>query len=220
MALLSVLTSLVGPVIDGVFRWKEGEDKMEISRQQYELLKRQLEHEMEIRLSEEARKPTSEFRSFLLDYEGKASEQAPWMRNLRSSVRPFITYWSVIIISLLMFGFVDTVKLEANLKAVPDPLWQIFLAVFGFWFGGRALMQVAEAWKKGEVEKQRADGDARVREAAQRAAEGRARAEEERQRTIRRLQDEQATLPSKPSAPDKRESPAVPAFDFWEDQNW
>jgi hypothetical protein len=148
MNILNLITGIVSPVINGVFRWKSESDKMEVSRQDFDLMKLRLQNDIEVRVAEELRKPESDFRSFVLDYEGKASEQPEFMRNFRSSVRPIITYWALGSISAIMFGWVDGTKLQANLAAVPEPLWQIFLAIFGFWFGGRAAMQVALAWKK------------------------------------------------------------------------
>ena len=164
MKFLSIFKNIIQPVFDSVFKWKTEKNKMELSRQEFELMKKQLEADIEIRLAEEMRKPDSEFRSFLLDYEGKASEQSVFMRNFRSSVRPVITYWSLLIITLIMFGAVSGAELETNLKAIPEPLWQIFLAIFGFWFGGRAFVQIAEAWKKGETNKEEVVANAKVAE--------------------------------------------------------
>jgi hypothetical protein len=147
---LTIFSSLIKPVFDGIFKWKSESDKMEMSKKEFELMRLRLTSEIELKMAEEMRKPDSDFREFMLDYEGKASEQTPLMRNLRSSVRPVITYWALIIISLIMFGAVGGAELKTNLDAVPEPLWQIFLTIFGFWFGGRAAMQIVEAWKKGD----------------------------------------------------------------------
>lgn len=152
--IMSLLTGLVKPVLDGLFRWKEGEDKMEVTREQFDLMQKQLDAEIRLKLAEELRKPDSEFRSFMLDYEGKAEDQTPLMRDLRSSVRPVITYWALIVITAVMFGWVNGDALQKNLDSIPAELWQIFLAIFGFWFGGRALQQIAETWKKGDTDKQ------------------------------------------------------------------
>ena len=156
MNVLSIFSNLIKPVFDGIFKWKSESNKMELSRQEFELMKTDLESEIQLKMAAEMRKPESKFREFMLKYEGSASEQTPFMRNLRSSVRPVITYWALIIISLIMFGAVSGIELKANLDAIPEQLWQIFLAIFGFWFGGRAVMQVAEAWKKGDTEKEEA----------------------------------------------------------------
>lgn len=156
MEIIALLTGFVKPVIDGFFTWREGENEMKITRMQYEYMMKSLEGELQLKLHEEMRKPESEFRQFVLDYEGKASEQTPFIRNLRASVRPVITYWSVILLTVIMFGAVKGRTIGANLKEMPPEIWWIFLAIFGFWFGGRAAMQVAETWKKGDIKKEEA----------------------------------------------------------------
>lgn len=178
MDIFSLFTGIVKPVVDGIFKWKSEENKMEVSRQEFELMKKKLESDIELRLAEEMRKPESEFRNFMLKFEGSAAEQTPFMRGLRSSVRPVITYWSLIIITLIMFGAVEGAKMNERLGSIPDPLWQIFLAIFGFWFGGRAVMQVAEKWKDGDVKRQEAESLGRVAE--EKAKAERARSEVER----------------------------------------
>jgi len=183
MDVFSLFSGIVKPVFDGAFKWKSESNKMEISRKEFEIMQKKLESDIEIRLAEEMRKPESEFRDFMLKYEGNASEQTPFMRGLRSSVRPVITYWSLIIITIIMFGWTEGGKLESRLSSIPDPLWQIFLAVFGFWFGGRAAMQVAEKWKDGDVRKQEAESRGRVAE--EKAKTERAQAEVEKVREER-----------------------------------
>lgn len=178
MDIFSLFSGIVKPVFDGIFKWKSEENKMEITRQEFELMKKKMEADIEIRIAEEMRKPESEFRDFMLKYEGSAKEQTPFMRNLRSSVRPVITYWSLIIITLIMFGAVGGSKMKERLESIPDPLWQIFLAIFGFWFGGRAVMQVAEKWKDGEVKRQEAESRGRVAEEKAKAEKARAQAEQ------------------------------------------
>ncbi len=157
MNISTVITSVISPIFDAAFQWKEQSDKMEISRQQFEIMKQETEASIRIKLLQEMRRPQSEFRDFMLKYEGSAELQSPLMRAFRSSVRPIITYWSLIIITLIMFGYVGGEEIRENLKAIPPQLWQIFLAIFGFWFGGRALTQVAETWKAGDVKKQESE---------------------------------------------------------------
>lgn len=178
MDIFSLFSGIIKPVFDGVFKWKSEENKMEISRQEFELMKKKLESDIEIRFAEEMRKPESEFRDFMLKFEGSAAEQTPFMRGLRSSVRPVITYWSLIIITLIMFDVIGGTELGARLDSIPDELWQIFLAIFGFWFGGRAVMQVAEKWKDGDVKRQEAESRGRVAE--EKAKAERANAEVEK----------------------------------------
>ncbi len=188
MSAISLFTGIVKPVFDGIFRWKADEDKMEITRKEFELMQKKLEADIEIRLAEEMRKPESEFRDFMLKYEGSAAEQTPFMRAFRSSVRPVITYWSLIIITLIMFGAVGGMEMNERLESVPDQLWQIFLAIFGFWFGGRAAMQVAETWKQGDVKRQEAESRGRIAE--ERAKADRARAEVEKVKAQKKRKDD------------------------------
>ncbi len=165
MNISTVISSVISPIFDAAFQWKGQSDKMEISRQQFEILKQETEAGIRLKLLQEMRKPDSEFRDFMLKYEGGAELQSPFMRAFRSSVRPIITYWSLIIITLIMFGYVGGEEIRKNLDAIPQELWQIFLAIFGFWFGGRALMQVADTWKNGDVKKQETETSGRRSEA-------------------------------------------------------
>lgn len=154
MEIVALLTGFVRPIFDGLFKWQEGKTKVTIKKMEYEVMMKNLEAELQIRLREEMRKPDSQFRKFILEFEGKASEQPAFIRILRSSVRPVVTYWSLTILTALMFGWVNSGKLAANLQNVPKEIWWIFLAIFGFWFGGQAAQQVAATWKKGDVQKE------------------------------------------------------------------
>lgn len=165
MSISTIISTVISPIFDAAFKWKSQSDKMEISRKEFEILKQETEAGIRLKLMQEMRKPESEFRGFMLKYEGGAELQSPLMRGFRASVRPIITYWSLIIITLIMFGHVGGEEIRKNLDAIPEPLWQIFLAIFGFWFGGRALVQVADSWKAGDVKKQEAEGAARRAEA-------------------------------------------------------
>ena len=154
MEIAALLSGFVRPIIDGLFKWQEGKTKITIKKMEYELMMKNLEAELQIRLREEMRKPESTFRKFILDFEGKASEQPKIIRIMRSSVRPFVTYWSLVILTALMFGWVNSSELATNLQNIPREIWWIFLAIFGFWFGGRAAQQVAATWKRGDVQKE------------------------------------------------------------------
>jgi len=154
MEIVALLTGFVRPIFDGLFKWQEGKTKVTIKKMEYEVMMKNLEAELQIRLREEMRKPDSQFRKFILEFEGKASEQPAFIRILRSSVRPVVTYWSLTILTALMFGWVNSGKLATNLQNVPKEIWWIFLAIFGFWFGGQAAQQVAATWKKGDVQKE------------------------------------------------------------------
>jgi hypothetical protein len=161
---VSIVGGLLRSVVDGVFQWKEGKQKIEMTKMEFEQKKREIETAFKIKMAEEMHKPESEFRQFMLDYEGKASEQTPFMRNLRSSVRPVVTYVFLIVFVAMMFGVGGTSSVGANLQQMPPQLWSIFLAVFGFWFGGRAVMQIAETWKEGERKVNDTEGQAKVSE--------------------------------------------------------
>ena len=201
MNISTLVSTIVTPVFDSVFKWKSQSDKMEITRKEFDLLKQETEANIRLKLMEEMRKPRSEFRDFMLKYEGGAEQQPAWMRAFRSSVRPVITYWSLIIITLIMFGFVGGTEVRENLQAIPEPLWQIFLAIFGFWFGGRALMQVADTWKAGEVKKQEAAAAARREELA--------------------LELKKAELERQSSPAKKRPANTGSGEDpFWDDDDW
>jgi len=154
MEIVALLIGFVRPIFDGLFKWQEGKTKVTIKKMEYEVMMKNLEAELQIRLREEMRKPDSQFRKFILEFEGKASEQPAFIRILRSSVRPVVTYWSLTILTALMFGWVNSGKLATNLQNVPKEIWWIFLAIFGFWFGGQAAQQVAATWKKGDVQKE------------------------------------------------------------------
>jgi hypothetical protein len=203
MNIVGLLGSVIKPVFDSVFKWKSQSDKMEITRQQFEIMKKETEAAIELRIMEEMRKPQSEFRNFLLEYEGSAEIQTPFMRNFRSSVRPVITYWSLVVITLIIFGMVGGEEIRQNLEAIPEPLWNIFLAIFGFWFGGRAVMQVADKWKQGDVKRTEVEGNAKVEEA--------------------RLQVELAKVELEKQKQPEKKSPAKGSSqdEFWdEDEYW
>ncbi len=163
--LLGFIPGIIKSGVDGFFRWKEGETKKEISLQDFELAKKKLAADIEFRFLEEMRKPDNDFRKFVLDYEGKAEDLHPAVQFMRASVRPFVTYWAIIILTFVMFGWVDGTTLQSNMAALPDKLWSILEMIFGFWFGGRALMQGIQTYKEGQVKVSREEMKARIEEA-------------------------------------------------------
>jgi hypothetical protein len=60
-----------------------------------------------------------------------------WILNFRASVRSVITYEAAILLNyIIIFGG----KIDWDrLNKIPAQVWAIFLVVFGFWFGGRAV---------------------------------------------------------------------------------
>ena len=57
MNLLSLFSGVIKPVFDSIFKWKSESNKMELSRQEFELMKKQLQSDIEVRMAEEMRKP-------------------------------------------------------------------------------------------------------------------------------------------------------------------
>lgn len=82
----------------------------------------------------------------LLEHDSKSAEHAStWVNNLRSSVRPIITY-----LFFALFFFVEGVAVYVILRdggdaaTIARTLWSeetqsIFAAIIAFWFGSRAV---------------------------------------------------------------------------------
>lgn len=213
---MNPITTILGalrPAIDAFFRFREGEDSMEIKRAELELMKKKLEAEIELKLQEELRKPDAEFRQFVLDYEGRSGDQSPFMRSFRSSVRPVVTYWAIGILTLVMFSGEAGSVISQNLAALPEKFWLIFSLIFGFWFGGRAAMQLVDAWKEGEARKEQVRSQAEVEAARARAAGDQARADAE----LARARADQALAAATPKPAAQLDVP-IDAFDptFWQ----
>lgn len=73
------------------------------------------------------------FRDFMLQYEGEASEIPKLILYLRSSVRPIITYF---ITGVYGFAFLHPERFNENQMLILKPA---LLMVLGFWFGERLL---------------------------------------------------------------------------------
>ncbi len=149
--IVSAVASLIGKAVDSFMTWTSNKTEMTISKMEYDLMKQQLTQHLQLKLMEEARKPQSELRQFIVDYEGAAKDLSPFWRGVRSSVRPVITYWSLIIITLILFGVQDGQAMSNNLQHIPPELWTVFQLIFGFWFGGRAIQQIAATYQNGQM---------------------------------------------------------------------
>lgn len=160
--LAKIVAGVVGPALEGFFGWKKGEQEKTVKLEEFEVMKQTIEANLRIQLAQEMNKPDSEFKKFMLDYEGKAEDMPRFIQILRSSVRPVVTYWSLILITWLMFSGSLGEEFQNNMAAIPDQLWYIFLAVFGFWFGGRALQHAVEANNKGKLMTTQAESQAQV----------------------------------------------------------
>lgn len=191
MNLATVVTSVIKPVVDKIFEWKSQQDKMEISRQDFELKKIELEQSIKNKILDEIGKSESELRKFALAYEGEAKDMPRFIQILRSSVRPVVTYWSIGLLTYIIVSKKAQVDAIAqNLQSIPDQLWWIFLAIFGFWFGGRAAMQYIEKKKEGDVRKQEVESAGKVREAEAKYKTEHARAKREYARRGLAVQDD------------------------------
>ena len=135
-------TSFVPKLLDFA---QDGKDK------KHELVVMSLQIEREEKLQDkkaEAMLMQSEIQreTALLDHDAKMSEHAStWVNNLRSSVRPVITY-----LFFLLFFFVEGVAVYVVLRdggdvqLIAKTLWSeetqsIFAAIIAFWFGSRAI---------------------------------------------------------------------------------
>ena len=77
------------------------------------------------------------FRKFILEYEGRASDIGPWMAGFRASLRPVVSY--------AVYGTV--VYLTLTGQVIAQGMWNLVLIITAFWFGERALRNVAPAIK-------------------------------------------------------------------------
>ena len=78
-----------------------------------------------------------EFRKFILEYEGRASELHPAMAAFRALLRPLVSY--------AVYGTVIYMTLTG--QAIPQSMWTLVLIVSGVWFGERAVRNIAPAIK-------------------------------------------------------------------------
>lgn len=122
---LSAVINLVNTGID-----KFLPDKMSESE------KENLKKEMALHAAVESRKTNSEFRQFVLSYEGAADDVPKAIVIIRSLIRPLFT---------ILIGYIDWKYFSG-----PDNQWSpdsvsmlkaINIIVLGFWFGERALQR-------------------------------------------------------------------------------
>jgi len=135
-------TSFVPKLLD---TWQDGKDK----KHELEVMALQIEREERLQNAKaEAMLLQSEIQREigLLEHDTKSAAHAStWVNNMRSSVRPVITY-----LFFLLFFFVEGVAVYVVLRdggdvaAVTETLWSeetqaIFAAIIAFWFGSRAV---------------------------------------------------------------------------------
>lgn len=78
----------------------------------------------------------AQLRNFMLEYEGRAVDQAPWVRAFRALIRPVVTVVTFVMIFLSFIG--SWRGWDISLVGLPSQFWWIAGLVVGFWFGGRA----------------------------------------------------------------------------------
>jgi len=112
------VSNVVGGVMDRLWPTDGDKQKVETAKTQ-----------MKIAVQEALLKENSQFRSFMLDYEGKAKDLPVVIQILRASVRPLLTYLIIGTIAWLTW----------NGRPIPTQLHQLGLLCAGFWFGERAV---------------------------------------------------------------------------------
>ena len=126
--LLESLFALGKTIADKLF--PDADKKIETKQQ-----KEQFEAMYRMALLEEALKENSEFRKFMLEYEGRLIDIPKPVQYLRSSVRPVITY---IATGSYIYGFLHPERFTPEQLSM---LHGILLLILGFWFGEKAIVR-------------------------------------------------------------------------------
>ncbi|WP_457755169.1 3TM-type holin [Thermovibrio ammonificans] len=137
--LLDALLSLGSTIADKLF--PDADKKLEAKQQ-----KEKFEQLYKMALLEEASKENSEFRKFMLEYEGRLIDVPRPVQYLRSSVRPIITYLTA---GSYVYAFLHPEKFTPEQLSM---LHGILLLVLGFWFGERLVTRTGllDLFKKRE----------------------------------------------------------------------
>ncbi|GAB6075282.1 hypothetical protein JCM12825_01600 [Desulfurobacterium crinifex] len=137
--LFDALLSLGSTIADKLF--PDADKKLETKQQ-----KEKFEQLYRMALLEEASKENSEFRKFMLEYEGRLIDIPRPVQYLRSSVRPMITYLTV---SSYVYAFLHPEKFTPDQLSM---LHNILLLVLGFWFGEKLITRTGllDLFKKKE----------------------------------------------------------------------
>lgn len=121
LTLINPLTKVAGEILERV--WPSPEDKQNLEHAKTQMV---------LALQQQALSEDSDFRHFMLAYEGAAKDLPKSMQILRSSVRPILTY--------LLVG--TTLWLVWQGSPIPTTLRQLDLLACGFWFGEKAVKNV------------------------------------------------------------------------------
>ena len=135
-------TSFIPKLLDTVQDSKDKKHELEVMKLQIEREEKLQSQKAEAMLLQaEIQRETA-----LLDHDAKSAEHAAtWVNNLRSSVRPIITY-----LFFALFFFVEGVavyvilRVGGDVTTIANTLWSeetqsIFAAIIAFWFGSRAV---------------------------------------------------------------------------------
>lgn len=177
--------SLISGGISSVFGYKSEKLQTELKKRGIELDEKKLEALKEVTeiefqryVLENSLEIDKNFRNFVTDYEGDAKDVHSSVQFLRAIIRPFITIWSVGLISYLMFADPAVIKnVATNMSLIPDKLWDIFFIVFAFWFGGRAVQHIIDRYTKGRVAERKEEVRGEVQVAIEHTNQEKVRAE-------------------------------------------
>jgi len=93
----------------------------------------EFKNNLALEMMKEASKENSEFKKFMLGYEGKLEDIPKSMQVLRTSVRPIVTY---IVVGAYIYGFLHPTEFTPNQMGT---LSSVALLILAFWFGERTL---------------------------------------------------------------------------------
>ena len=124
--LFDALLSLGSTIADKLF--PDADKKLETKQQ-----KEKFEQLYRMALLEEASKENSEFRKFMLEYEGRLIDIPRPVQYLRSSVRPVITY---AVTGAYVYAFLHPENFTPQQLAMLNTL---LLLVNAFWFGEKLI---------------------------------------------------------------------------------
>ncbi len=161
LTILSTLLGIVSSTIPGIIRYFEKRQEL-----QYELAIGRLKLEAATRGYQIAvdvagtQADVSEIQS--ARQHDTITRASQWVVNLRSSVRPIITYTFFALVILVKFGFAIGMVLYANdgtitaatldaihTRLLDDPTNAVFSVILGFWFGSRAMEKYSKNGKTG-----------------------------------------------------------------------
>ncbi|MBF0589028.1 MAG: hypothetical protein HQL53_07875 [Magnetococcales bacterium] len=116
------VSNLAGKVLDKVF---PDQAKAQQAKQQFALELQKLEQE-----------ETASFQRFIVAYEGHGDHATLFIKNIRGSVRPLLTY---ALAGLYGYGFLHPASYSPEMM---QGLFQLNLISLGFWYGERALSRL------------------------------------------------------------------------------